>query len=32
VLTTAEKPPPTASLAEPADEWKRYKKPGDTPF
>jgi hypothetical protein len=32
VLTTAAKPPPTASLAEPADEWKRYKKPSDTPF
>ena len=28
----AEKAPPTASMAEPAEEWKMYKKPADSPF
>jgi hypothetical protein len=28
----AEKAPPTASMAEPAEEWKVYKKPADSPF
>jgi hypothetical protein len=27
-----EKAPPTASMAEPAEEWKVYKKPADSPF
>lgn len=27
-----EKAPPTASMSEPAEEWKVYKKPGDSPF
>ena len=28
----AAKAPPTASMAEPAKEWKLYKKPADSPF
>ena len=28
----AAKAPPTASMAEPAEEWKVYKKPADSPF
>jgi hypothetical protein len=27
-----EKAPPTTSMAEPAEEWKVYKKPADSPF
>ena len=32
VPSTSAKPPPTASLPEPAVMWKEYKKPRDNPF
>ena len=31
-FASAQKAGPTASMAEPAEEWKVYKKPGDSPF